>query len=158
MTNQFHRASHHVADDPASALEAAEAICRSRGLRLTPMRRAVLEQLLSAGHPLGAYDLIQRLGAVRNTPLAPPAIYRSLDFLLANGLAHKLETSRTYVACVHPDHAHTAQFLICRRCGTVVEIGDEELSAAALALGERTGFVVEQQAVELTGVCAGCAC
>lgn len=155
MTAHAHPAP-ALAHEPASALEAAQEVCQTRGVRLTPMRRAVLEQLLVTGQPLGAYELIQRLGTARGTLPAPPVVYRSLDFLLANGLVHKLETSRTYVACLHPDHAHAVQFLICRRCGTVVETEDDQLAAAANALGARTGFVVERQAVELTGICAGC--
>lgn len=143
--------------DIAVALVAAEAACISRRARLTPIRRAVLEALLTAGQPLGAYDLLERLGPGRSTArLAPPMVYRSLDFLLAQGLIHRLETARTYVACLHPDHAHAVQFLICRRCGTVVETDDVDVAGAATALGKRMGFALEQQAVELTGICATC--
>lgn len=143
--------------DLAATLVAAEAACARKGARLTPMRRAVLEQLIHAGRPLGAYQLLHRLGAGRNTATpAPPAVYRSLDFLLEHGLVHRLETARAYVACLHPEHPHAAQFLICRRCGTVVETEDERVAGAAEALGERAGFVLEQQSVELTGVCASC--
>src|SRR5260370_9737102 len=141
--------------DIEAALATAEAVCLQKKARLTPFRRAVLKQLLAAGKPLGAYELLQRLGPGKAAAkLAPPMVYRSLDFLLEHGLIHKLETARTYVACMHPEHPHAAQFLICRRCGTVVETGDTQLAGAAEALGQRAGVVLQQQAVELTGVCA----
>ena len=143
--------------DPAAALAAAEAACARKGARLTPMRRAVLEQLIQAGRPLGAYELLHRLGAGRSTTVpAPPAVYRSLDFLQQHGLIHRLETARAYVACLHPEHPHAAQFLICRRCDTVVEADDEQVAGAAEALGQRAGFVLERHSVELTGICASC--
>ena len=143
--------------DLVAALAAVEAACAEKGARLTPMRRAVLEQLIHAGRPLGAYELLHRLGTERSTTLpAPSAVYRSLDFLLEHGLIHRLETARAYVACLHPEHPHAAQFLICRRCGTAVEVDDEQLTGAAKALGQRVGFVLERHSVELTGVCASC--
>jgi len=83
-------------------------------------------------------------------------VYRSLDFLLEHGLVHRLETTHTYVACGHPDHPHAGQFLICRRCGTVVETEDERVTAATEQLGQRLGFVLDQRTVELTGVCGSC--
>lgn len=140
-----------------AALAAADDICIREGARLTPMRRAVLEQLLTAGKPLGAYELLERLGSEKAiTRPSPTIVYRSLDFLLEHGLVHRLETARAYVACLHPEQPHAAQFLICRRCGTVVETDDEQVAGAAEALGQRAGFMLEQHSVELTGVCASC--
>jgi hypothetical protein len=44
-------------------------ICAARKERLTPMRRRVLEALLASHHPLGAYELIDRLaGGARGRP------------------------------------------------------------------------------------------
>ena len=89
-------------------------------------------------------------------PATPASAYRSLEFLMEQGLAHRLETTRTYVACGHPDHPHAGQFLICRQCGTVVETEDKQVAAAAEQLGHRLGFALDQRMVELTGVCGPC--
>jgi Fur family zinc uptake transcriptional regulator len=113
-----------------------------------------MEHLLMADQPLSAYDLLGRLRP--GDPPAPPSVYRNLGFLLEQGLIHRLETTRTYIACRHPDHSHSAQFLICRRCGSVVEASDERITASVGALGENLGFAVELCAVELRGVCAKC--
>lgn len=140
-------------------LDDAEELCRARGGRLTRGRRAVLAALLDASRPLTAYELLDRLRP--EDPSATPAgVYRSLDFLLDQGLAHRLESARAFVACGHPDHSHAGphagQFLICRRCGTVVEAEDEPVAAATERLGQRLGFALDQRTVELTGVCATC--
>jgi Fur family zinc uptake transcriptional regulator len=75
-----------------------------------------MEHLLMADQPLSAYDPLGRLRP--GDPPAPPSVYRNLGFLLEQGLIHRLVTTRTYIACRHPDHSRSAQFLIRRRCGS----------------------------------------
>ena len=59
---------------------------------------------------------------------APPTVYRALDFLLANGCIHKLESINAFVACHHPKAAqHSVPFLICDRCHSATELEDFEL-------------------------------
>lgn len=139
----------------AHVLAEAEASCQQRGGRLTRGRRAVLELLLQAGRPMTAYEILDRL-RLNDTAATPASGYRSLDFLLGHGLVHRLETTHAYVACGHPDHPHAGQFLICRRCGTVVETEDERVTTATEQLGKRLGFALDQRTVELTGVCGPC--
>jgi Fur family zinc uptake transcriptional regulator len=141
--------------DRAQMLADAEASCRLRGGRLTRGRRLVLDFLLQAARPLTAYEVMDRL-RLAGAQATPASAYRSLEFLLEHGLAHRLETTRAYVACGHPDHPHAGQFLICRQCGTVVETEDERVAEAAEQLGHRLGFAVDQRMVELTGVCGPC--
>ena len=138
-----------------SLLEQAERQCQERGGRLTRGRRAVLEVLLRADRPQTAYEVLDRLRP--SDPSATPAsVYRCMEFLLKHGLVHRLESTRAYVACGHPDHPHAGQFLICRQCGTVVETEDERVAVAAEQLGQRLGFALDQRTVELTGVCGTC--
>ena len=139
----------------AHGLAEAEAACRRRGGRLTRSRRAVLDLLLRAGGPLTAYEVLDLL-RLHDSSATPASVYRSLDFLLEQGLAHRLETARAYVACGHPDHPHVGQFLICRQCGTVVEAEDERVMAATEQLGHRLGFALDQRTVELLGLCGSC--
>jgi Fur family transcriptional regulator, zinc uptake regulator len=141
--------------DRRDVLARADSLCRARGGRLTPQRRAVLTKLLKARRPLTAYEL---LDCVRpeDAAITPASIYRSLDFLVGVGLAHRLESTRSFLACDHPDHPHAGQFLICRECGTVVEAEDKRINRAAEDLGERHGFTLEHRSVELTGLCGTC--
>ena len=141
----------------ADAVAAArfDAICRERGGRLTKQRLAVLTVLSAAKRPLTAYELLDSLK--QEDPSATPAsTYRCLEFLISVGLAHRLETKRSFVACEHPDHRHSVQFLICRTCGTVVETEDKRITRATDDLGQRHGFALDHQTVELTGMCGPC--
>lgn len=139
-----------------TALRKADAVCRERGARLTPQRRQVLEILCSAGRPLGAYEILE---AMRDGTriLAPPTVYRALDFLLAQGLVHKLETLHAYVGCTHPEHPHSSQFLICADCGLVTELEDEAIASSLKCAARESGFEPARRVVELIGTCADCA-
>lgn len=136
-------------------LEEAETLCRARGGRLTQQRRVVLTKLLAAARPVTAYELVD-LVRPEDAAITPASIYRSLDFLVEVGLVHRLDTTRSFVACEHPDHPHAGQFLICRKCGTVVEAEDKRIARATVDLGERHGFTIDHRTVELTGVCGAC--
>ena len=137
------------------ALHRLEDLCRARGQRLTRQRRAVLATLLAAGRPLSAYELLDRLRP-EDRRSTPAGVYRTLGFLMQLGVVHRLESTRTFVLCEHPDAPHRVQFLICRRCGQVVETEDARIAAATDKLGQRLGFTLDQRIVELTGVCPGC--
>jgi Fur family zinc uptake transcriptional regulator len=133
----------------------AESLCAERGVRLTAHRRRVLEIICAAERPIGAYEILDliRDGA----PAAPPTVYRALDFLLEQGLVHKLETLHAYVGCTHPDHPHSSQFLICADCGDVTELEDEAVAGSLREVVAETGFRPRRPVVEVIGTCASCA-
>jgi Fur family transcriptional regulator, zinc uptake regulator len=136
-------------------LDRLDTLCRQRGGRMTRQRRAVLGKLLAERRPLSAYELRDLLHP-EDASVTPASVYRCLDFLMEHGLVHRLETTRCFVACEHPDHPHAVQFLICRHCGLVVEAEDGRVAAAAEQLGQLLGFALDQRTVELTGLCAAC--
>jgi Fur family zinc uptake transcriptional regulator len=137
------------------ALAAAERLCNSRGERLTPLRRRVLELIWQNHRPIGAYDVMDLLRGERGR-VAPPTVYRALEFLCAQGLVHRVESLNAFIGCGDPEHGHRARFLICRACGLAAEIEDGELEQALNRLATRSTFTVESQTVELTGLCAQC--
>jgi Fur family zinc uptake transcriptional regulator len=136
------------------SLTEAEEICRRSGARFTRLRRQVLALLLDAAGPMTAYELLDRLRAERSA--TPAGVYRSLDFLLVHGFAHRLESRKAFVACIHPDHPHVSQFLICRRCGTTVEVEDERIASVVGEWSRKHGFEVEAESLEVSGSCAIC--
>lgn len=145
---------------PAQLDRAAEA-CARRGARLTDIRRRVLGLVIESRGPLGAYALLDRLKAERANA-TPVTVYRALDFLLANGLIHKIERLNAFIACTdrgeHAQHRdHAAQFLICRRCGTVAELEDPTIAEAISRAAGRTGFHPDHATIEVEGLCGDCA-
>lgn len=140
----------------AALLDRAGAICDRYGVQLTELRRQVLGLILEAEAPIGAYDILD--GLRRERPgAAPPTVYRALDFLLANGLIHRVERLAAFVGCVaHDAGAHAAQFLICRSCGRVTELDDHELAETLAATARRLGFAVSGATIEAEGLCHDC--
>jgi Fur family zinc uptake transcriptional regulator len=141
-----------------ATLEAAVALCRSRGLSLTPGRQRILEILAKEGRPLGAYDLIEKVAEETGKRPAPISIYRALDFLLENSLVHRLASRNMFLAC---GHAHDAQepivFLICEHCGGVVEATSADLRGSLAGLAAEARFAPRAAMMEVAGRCEACA-
>ena len=144
------------------ALDRAASSCMARGAQLTELRRQVLRLVLEAKQPIGAYALLDRLRGERRGA-APPTVYRALDFLLEQGLIHKVERLNAFVGCAEePGHGHSHahphphQFLICGRCGATAEICDEAVAGAVAAAAARAGFAAHRTTVEVEGLCARC--
>lgn len=148
--------SSHQHNLPA-LLQAAEQTCLKNGAQLTELRREVLTLVFKAKGPVTAYQLLDQLKATRKSAV-PPTIYRSLEFLLENGLVHKIERLNAFVSCAEADHQHAdAQFLICKTCGAVTELEDHAISEAIALAASKRGFSPSRTVVEMDGVCANCA-
>ncbi|MSP66611.1 MAG: transcriptional repressor [Alphaproteobacteria bacterium] len=151
----FHEAPHDHHACVAAALAAADLVCRQKGARLTALRRRVLELIWSRHAPARAYDILEQLKGERGGA-APPTVYRALDFLIEHGLVHRIESLNAFVGCNDPRYGHSAQFLICRRCGTIAELEDAEVARLVRARAAALGFRVSHQTIEIAGLCPGC--
>lgn len=136
-------------------LAVADAVCRERGARLTAQRRRVLELVAAHHAAVGAYDIIDALAHDGRRP-APITVYRALDFLLGLGLVHRLASLNAFIACSDPRADHAAQFLICHRCRTIVELRSDPVDRAIVAGAATIGFDVSSIVVEVAGLCRTC--
>ncbi|ALG69311.1 transcriptional repressor [Beggiatoa leptomitoformis] len=140
----------------AHALSQATQLCQQRDVRLTPLRRRVLELIWCSHKPLGAYTILESLHVDEGRRAAPPTVYRALDFLLQQGLIHRIASLNAFIGCIHPDKSHVGQFLICTECGNAAEL-ETPLIADGIALQAKTlGFSIESQVIEIIGHCAVC--
>ena len=133
----------------------AEALTLDKGLRLTPVRRRTLEILLEAHRALGAYDVLNRLSA-EGYGNQPPVAYRALEFLVEQGLAHRIRRLNAFTACMHPGEVHAPAFLICRLCDAVAEAPAAPVRAALDQAAGDLGFVIERSNIEALGLCPAC--
>ncbi|MCC6135672.1 MAG: transcriptional repressor [Candidatus Contendobacter sp.] len=137
------------------ALAQAEAMCQQRGSRLTDLRRRVLEILWNNLTPMGAYAILDVLRD-DGRPGAPPTVYRALDFLLEQGLIHRLASLNVFTVCRQPGRQHGGQFLICRDCGQVDELSNATVENLLRIEAETRDFEVLAQMVEILGRCPDC--
>lgn len=133
----------------------AEVLATDRGVRLTPVRRRVLEMLLEAHRAMGAYDVLQRLTG-EGYGNQPPVAYRALEFLVENGLAHRITRLNAFTACMHPGEDHNPAFLICRLCAVVAEAPAAPVGAELDVAAARLGFLIERSNIEALGLCPAC--
>ena len=139
----------------ADAMETAEKICKDRGLRFTELRRKILEMIWNNHGPVKAYDLIANLND-DHSPAKPPTVYRTLEFLLENGLIHKLNSLNAYVGCAHPLRHDECYFLICTSCQTVMECCNHTLAEAISDTMHENAFNPKHVTLEIEGKCAEC--
>lgn len=136
-------------------MQQAETLCQQRKLRFTELRRRVLELVCQTGQPVGAYALLDHLRQ-EGRSAAPPTVYRALDFLLQQGLVHRLSTNNTYLACAHPQQEHEGVFLVCSGCGHTQEVHTQGVFDVLKRNAKSFDFEVQHAAVEITGLCADC--
>ena len=146
---------HDHGDCVEAALEEATAVCGDRGVRLTPVRRRVLEIIWQGHRPLGAYAILEVLSGEGHSS-APPTVYRALEFLLTQGLVHRLSSLNAFVGCSRPGHPGAGQFLLCTACGTAAELNDPDIERAIEHGAAAEGFVCRDHTVEISGLCPRC--
>ncbi|MFM2423059.1 MAG: hypothetical protein RL291_1589 [Pseudomonadota bacterium] len=145
-----------------ASIERAEKAFETRGLRLTDLRRLVLEEIANSHKAIGAYDLLERLQRKTGKRMAPISVYRALDALLELELVHRIESRNAFVAC-HTAHkspdgsAPRHLFLVCESCDLVTEIDGTAVVNSANATARNVGFQPARTVIETTGRCAECA-
>ena len=144
---------HHLCID--QALSKAKQLCKLNSARLTPVRQRVLELIWQSHKPLGAYQILEQLGQ-EGFNSAPPTVYRALEFLLEQGLAHRITSLNAFIGCCHPELRHQGYFLLCRDCGSAQELQREALGTALKQMAAAENFLLETQIIELSGLCPSC--
>jgi Fur family zinc uptake transcriptional regulator len=142
--------------DPATWASQVKDACLRQGAQLTPLRRRVLDIFSGSAAPLGAYAILEKLSRREGKQVAPPTVYRTLDFFLERGFVHKIESLNAFAPCEHLEHAHHGMLLICESCGRSQEIEDAEVTRAIAGSGADAGFVLRRVMIEAQGMCRAC--
>ena len=133
----------------------AERTCERRGSKLTGQRRDILSCVAQGHSAVGAYDIIERMAEKGARP-APITVYRALDFLLAHGLVHKIESRNAFVACSHSHEGQPAALLICETCGIVAELDAPEIFERINEKAAAQNFTPNHTLIEMSGICSAC--
>ena len=142
------------------AIDQAEKSCLEHGVKLTPKRKLVLEILLENRQPQSAYEIADLYQRKLDEKIPAMSVYRMLEFLIEQGLVHKLASTNKFMACSHIacSHAHQApQFLICDNCQSVSEVEiDTKLIQALEKSIRQNHFQLNSPQIELHGLCEHC--
>ncbi len=106
-------------------MERARAAFSDKGLKLTPLRQSVFQEIAASHKAIGAYDVLDRLAA-KGERLAPISVYRAIDALVAAGIVHRFESRNAFFAC-HAGHDMRQLVLACETCGRVAEVDGDKV-------------------------------
>jgi Fur family transcriptional regulator, zinc uptake regulator len=152
----FPAPGHDHARCSADVISHAEAVCTARAQRLTAPRRQVLEVLAASHKPLGAYEIVDLVARKHARP-APITVYRALEFLMKQGLVHRIESRNAYLACGrNHDSGALVAFLICDTCGAVGEASTAAMGQLLGAAARKAGFRPRMSVIEIAGTCSHC--
>lgn len=132
--------------DPAELL-------REHGLQVTAQRLAVLRAV--SHHPHATADELEEAVRGEIGAVSRQAVYDALGVLTEKGLIRRIQPARSpalYEDRVDDNHHH----LVCRKCGTTVDVDCAVGSRPCLDASEEHGFVVDEAEVIYWGICPDC--
>jgi Fur family ferric uptake transcriptional regulator len=137
----------------SGSVESILELLRSRGLRMTPQRRAIVAEVMAAeGHISPA--MVARRVQERVPGVNPSTIYRTLDVLESLGvLSHAhLESGAEYHRSSDGHHVH----LSCSRCGSQDSLSLEEADRLRQLIVRHHDFNPDFTHFAISGLCASC--
>ena len=137
------------------AMTRARKAFEDKGLKLTPLRTAVLKEIAGSHRAIGAYEVLERLAA-KGERLAPISVYRAIEALVAAGLVHRFESRNAFFAC-HATHGMRHMVLACEDCRRVAEVDGDKVFSAIDKSAALAAFTAKVAMVEVWGLCANCA-
>lgn len=148
-------AKHDHTQCVSAALHTAERLCSGRGVQLTPIRLQVLKLIWESHQAVKAYELLDRIKPLKQDA-KPATIYRALDFLIEQGLIHRVESLNAFIGCNCSAVQHEQLLLICRQCCEVEERPAVDVMRTLSLEIEEAGFIGHSKAIEIHGICAKC--
>lgn len=127
---------------------------RAIGQRVTPQRLLILSAFAHPGEHLTADEVFARVG-----PLSPAVnrstVYRTLELFRDLRLISETDLGggvRHFELLDDGRHHH----LICRQCGQMLELDDEQVQPLREGIRKQYGFAVAIDHLALFGVCSYC--
>lgn len=128
---------------------------RKQGLRFTPERKKILEEVFSIRTHFEADELLVRFRN-RGERVSRASIFRTLKVLVNSGLLSRIaiEENRAYyehiLGRVHHDH------LICMGCGKIIEFNNAEIENLQASICDEYGFLPTNHILKINGYCSAC--
>lgn len=141
--------------EPGGALRRWAAFLAAHKLRVTEPRRLIVQAIVEAPGHFDAEALRLRLKG-RGRRLSRATIYRTLALLQGGGILRRVQLveGTLHYELARPNDPH--HHLVCRRCGSVQEVTDAELTGALAEVARRAAFTPEEFALRIRGVCSRC--
>lgn len=129
---------------------------RAMEQRYTSSRRAIVDALIRAAHPISVPELL------RAVPAPPSSLYRNLGVLEESGVVVRVATmGETGCYELSEDLAGHHHHLLCSACGAVQDVVvpdsvERSLERALGPIARRAGYTLEHHRLDLIGRCRSC--
>lgn len=128
---------------------------RGRGMRVTPERMALLDEVYRQHGHIDAEEILDGLRA-SGAKVSRATVYRNLDLLVECGLVQRQRLGRNRFLYEHVHAGQQHDHLACRRCGRVVEFVSPSIQAMLNEICRAHGFSREDRQLQIFGLCEGC--
>ena len=128
---------------------------RVEGLKFTPQRVAVLEEIIKGRDHRECEDIYLAIKQ-NGKHVSRATVYRTMDMLVKNNFARKMELGdgraryESKVGSPHHDH------LICTSCGEIVEFLDQDIEDIQDKIAKYHHFILQRHIHQLFGICKKC--
>lgn len=126
---------------------------RSKEVRVTAARVAVLEVLNSSSRPLDISEILLTV-AKNHVDVDQATIYRIVDYFTKKDLVNRLQfqDKKFFYEAKNFDHHHA----ICQKCGSIEDILDCSIDKVEKKIEENKGFMIKSHSLEFFGICKNC--
>jgi Fur family peroxide stress response transcriptional regulator len=147
------RTAHPMATLSSRVLELVSTL-KANGNRVTPQRLAILSAFGDSRFHPSVESVYESLKPTLPT-ISLATVYKTISLLKRLNEAMEIgfgdDHNRYDVRSPHP-HPH----LICLQCRTIVDSDFDPVTPVAQTLGERTGYLILGQRVDVYGICPNC--
>ncbi len=129
---------------------------RAHGMRLTPERLALLDEIYRQHGHIDAEEILDGLRTA-GQKVSRATVYRNLDLLVEIGLVQRQRLGRNRFLYEHVHIGQRHDHLACRRCGRVVEFVSPSIQAMLGEICRAHGFSRDDRQLQILGLCEACA-
>jgi Fur family peroxide stress response transcriptional regulator len=132
-------------------MKSYESLLREHGIKVTPQRMGIVEELMGEIH-LSVDELYERIKK-RFPSISLATVYKNLNTMVESGFLSevKIPHQKSKYELTKKPHSH----LLCESCGKVEDI-ELDLDKVIEESIKRSGYVVHQNSLVLSGVCPSC--
>ena len=136
-------------------MERLKNILHKEGLRYTPQRQEVWNELLSSTRHRDAEEIYFTL-IKRGIKVSRATVYRTIDVLVKNNLIEKLEIGDGKARFEYNEKYKHHDHLICTSCGKIIEFHDNGIENLQRSIANKYGFELIHHSHQLFGICKDC--
>ena len=138
-----------------SLLKQFRIILKREGLKFTPQRVAVLEDVIGNDGHRECEDIYLALKK-NGKHVSRATVYRTMDILVQNNFARKIEFGDGRARYESKVNSHHHDHMVCTLCGNIEEFLDQNIEDLQDKIAKKYDFILKRHIHQLFGICKKC--